>query len=270
MSRDIRKIFLRSTPPPQKLSLLVPIFNEAHNLAQVIRILDEVPWPLKVECVFVDDGSTDGSESVIRKARPKNLEVRFFRFEKNQGKGAAIQKGIEEANGEIIAVQDADQEYDPNDLLTLIQPFLEGKADVVYGSRFRRDVRQVHRTFHRSINVLLTLLSNMASGIYLSDMETCYKVFRADVLKSFHLRTKRFGFEPEVTAYLAKFSLRVLEFPISYFPRNYLEGKKIGWKDGVAALWFIFKFNFLTSPESCLKNEAVVVPAARDAKKDAA
>ncbi len=256
MEQDISQIFNRDTAEVKLLSLVIPVFNESRSLPRLIRVLGSVKWPVATEWLFVDDASLDNSVEVIEKFKSEFPSIRLIKREKNGGKGSALRVGIDAAQGQVIAIQDADLEYDPNDLVTLCGPLIAGKADVVYGSRFKRDVRQVHRTFHRYANALLTLLSNLCTGIFLSDMETCYKVFRADVLKSFAFDSDRFGFEPEVTAYMAKFRLRILEYPISYFPRSYVEGKKINWKDGIAAFWFIFKYNFLVSPEKCLKDTA--------------
>lgn len=259
--------FQRYAPKATKLSLVIPLYNEEKNLEALLRILGEIRWPLRVEFVFVDDCSTDNSVTILERLTPTYPEIRIIRKTRNEGKGSAVARGIAEATGEIIAIQDADLEYDPRDLMHLIQPIIHNRADVVYGSRFRRDGHQVHRTYHRWINMVLTHLSNWASGISLTDMESCYKVFRADVLKRFHLRCKRFGFEPEITAYIAKFPLRVQEFPVSYFPRTYLQGKKIGWKDGVAALWHIFKFNLLVSAPDCLLPENATQSTTTDLKK---
>lgn len=226
-----------------KLSLIIPVYNEASHLENFFRILMEVELPCSAEYVFVDDHSSDNSWEIIQKLTTGRSDCIAYRQDKNKGKGAALHKGIELASGDIVVVQDADFEYDPTDLPKLVEPVLEDKADVVYGSRFHKGRNQVHRTMHYLINRFLTLMSNMLSGLYLTDMETCYKVFRADIIKGLILESQRFGFEPEVTAKIAKLKIRVHEYPISYFPRNYLEGKKITWRDGVAALWFIFKFN---------------------------
>jgi glycosyltransferase involved in cell wall biosynthesis len=247
--------FSRYAPKATKLTLVIPVYNEEKNLEPLLRILGEIHWPLRMEFLFVDDCSVDRSVEILEGLTTTYPEIRVIKKSRNEGKGSAVARGIAEASGEIIAIQDADLEYDPRDLLHLIQPIINNRADVVYGSRFRRDGHQVHRTYHRWINVFLTHVSNWCSGISLTDMESCYKVFRADVLKRFRLQTKRFGFEPEITAYVAKFPLRLQEFPVSYFPRTYLQGKKIGWKDGIAALWHIFRFNFLVSATECLLPE---------------
>ncbi|MDA9951774.1 glycosyltransferase family 2 protein [Oligoflexaceae bacterium] len=228
---------------PDKLSLLIPVYNEATHLEKFFTMLSAVKMPCEVEYVFVDDCSSDESWEIIGKITAGREDCLTFRQSVNKGKGAALHKGIQCASGNIIAVQDADFEYDPRDLTKLVQPVMEDKADVVYGSRFHKSGSQVHRTIHYLINRFLTLVSNILSGLYLTDMETCYKVFKAEIIKGLVLESERFGFEPEVTAKLAKLKLRVHEFPIHYHPRNYLEGKKITWKDGVAALWFILKFN---------------------------
>ena len=247
-----------------KLSLVIPIYNEANHLQEFFDKLFLISFPCEVEYVVIDDSSTDASWSIISavKANHQNFNMIIHSQVKNSGKGAAIHKGIELATGTIITIQDADFEYDPKDLNKLIQPVIEGRADVVYGSRFHKSNSQVHRTFHYLINRVLTLFSNILSGLYLTDMETCYKVFRAEILKSLNLESKRFGFEPEVTAAIAKLKLRIEEYPISYFPRNYIEGKKINWKDGVAAFWFILKYNVRPKNTSIKKEMPVKFLAA--------
>lgn len=226
-----------------KVSLVIPVYNEAEHLHQFFEKLFETAIHDDIEYVVVDDHSSDSSWEIVTKWATRKPQLCCYRQSKNIGKGAALHKGIELAAGEIIAIQDADFEYDPRDLKKLIQPILADEADVVYGNRFAKNRPQVHRTTHYLINRFLTLLSNLMSGLYIGDMETCYKVFRADVLKPIELVSKRFGFEPEITAKIAKLRLRIQEHAISYYPRTYLEGKKINWKDGVAALWFIFYFN---------------------------
>jgi len=231
------------------VSFIIPVYNEGPHLKDFFKLILNMKFGFETEFVIVDDHSTDNSWEIIQTIA-ESSPVKIFRQDKNQGKGAAIRRGIEQATGDIILIQDADFEYDPNDLDSLVKPILENRADVVFGSRFRKTSPQIHRTFHYLINRFLTLVSNMLSGLYLSDMETCYKVFRADVIKPLikGFEADRFGFEPEVTAAVAKLKLRVHEYPISYFPRGYLEGKKINWKDGVAALWFIIKFNLRSLP----------------------
>lgn len=224
------------------LTLVVPIFNEASHLRLFLQTLDNTDFGVKTEFVFVDDASSDESWQILQDFI-FSRDVQRVRQDLNCGKGAAIHRGIGLARGDFVGIQDADFEYDPNDLKKLMQPLLEDRADVVYGSRFRSDGPQVHRTFHYLVNRLLTLLSNLLSGLYFSDMETCYKVFRGDLIRNIHFRSQRFGFEPEVTAHIARLKVRAQEFPISYFPRRYIEGKKITWKDGFAALFHIVRFN---------------------------
>jgi glycosyltransferase involved in cell wall biosynthesis len=228
------------------LSIIVPVYNEERLLEKVIERLFASTCPIPREWIFVDDCSTDKSLSVL-----ESLSVthgfQVVAQARNQGKGAAVIRGIGCATGDYIVIQDADFEYDPADIPVLLQPLLEGKADVVYGSRFKKNSIQVHRTYHYFVNRFLTMLSNMFSGIYLTDMETCYKIFRSDILKSMNLQSKRFGIEVELTAYLGKISVRIYELPIAYFPRNKLQGKKINWKDGVAALIHLVRFNWIVS-----------------------
>jgi glycosyltransferase involved in cell wall biosynthesis len=225
------------------LSVIIPVHNEGRLLDAALDRLRDAPCPIARELILVDDGSTDDS---LRIARTRAAELGLTVLSRpHRGKGAAVAAGIEAATGDFICVQDADLEYDPRDLAQLVLPLLEDSADVVYGSRFRREAPQVHRTFHYLINRVLTDLSNLLSGIYLSDMETCYKVFRADLLKAMRLRSERFGFEVETTAYVAKVNARIYELPISYAPRTKLAGKKIGWRDGLAALIHLVRFNLL-------------------------
>lgn len=238
-----------------KVSIIVPVYNEEPQLRAVIDMLMSSPVTKTYECewLFVDDKSTDKSLSILRECSSQ-YKYRVIAQPINSGKGAAVIQGIKEASGEVILVQDADFEYDPKDLPSLIAPILEGKADVVYGSRFKKNATQVHRTYHYFVNRFLTLLSNMLSGIYLTDMETCYKVFRSDLVKSMNLGCRRFGIEVEFTAYIAKVRARIFELPISYFPRTRLQGKKINWRDGVAALWFLFKYNKLVSAKQAFRS----------------
>lgn len=241
-----------------KLSLLIPFYNEEDNLPSLLKTLTQINWSWPVELVFVDDCSKDRSWNVLNQCltemaeqlKEKQMRVQLFQHPINCGKGVAVQKAISLATGEVLIVQDADREYVPAEIPSLVQPILEGQADVVFGSRFRQNVNQAHRTYHYLVNKLLTFLSNLASGLHLTDMETCYKAFRADILRNIKLKSKRFGFEPEVTAHISRLRLVVWELPISYYPRNYVEGKKITWKDGIAALWHIFYYNFICSDEA--------------------
>ncbi len=234
----------------QTVSLIIPIFNEAMHLERFLNGIDKLELPLRKELVIVNDCSTDNSAEILENFQFQSPVI-FINQARNQGKGAAIRVGIQQATGDFIGIQDADFEYDTDDIPKLLVPLIEGKADVVYGSRFKKTNYQVHRTLHYLVNRTLTMLSNVMSGLYLSDMETCYKFFRADVIKNINLESNRFGFEPEVTAKIARLQLRILELPISYFPRQYLEGKKITWKDGVAALRHMFYFNLVRKHKDC-------------------
>jgi len=225
-----------------KLSVIIPVYNEERHLAEVIPHIFKAPCPIEREFIIVDDKSSDASLEILKNLQSQH-SFKLITQEKNSGKGAAIIRGLSEATGDFVIIQDADFEYDPNDIPALLEPLIQNKADVVYGSRFKKNAPQVHRTYHYFINYLLTTLSNLFSGIYLTDMETCYKAFKADLAKSMKLTSKRFGIEVELTAYLAKTTARVFELPISYFPRTRLQGKKINWKDGLAALYFIYFYN---------------------------
>jgi len=223
------------------LSVVIPVYNERdHLLALIERVLAA---PFEKELIVVDDCSTDGSRDLVKVAAEKYPCVRPLFHEVNRGKGAALRTGFGAATGDVIIVQDADLEYDPNEFPQLLQPILDGRADVVYGSRFLSGPHRVLFFWHSVGNKVLTLYSNMLTNLNLTDMETCYKVFRAEVLRSIVLTSDRFGFEPEITARVARGSWRVYEVPISYSGRDYKEGKKITWRDGVAALWHIAKFN---------------------------
>jgi glycosyltransferase involved in cell wall biosynthesis len=235
-----------------KLSIVVPVYNEERQLEPVIETLMKSPCPIEREWIFIDDSSRDGSLAILKKLSETH-GYRVIEQTPNQGKGAAVIRGISEASGDLIMIQDADFEYDPNDVPFLLDPLILGKADVVYGSRFKASANQVHRTYHYFVNRFLTVMSNLLSGIYLTDMETCYKVFRAELLKPMKLRSQRFGIEVELTAYVAKTRARVYELPISYFPRTRLQGKKISWRDGVAALWHLFRFNSLIKIEQAFE-----------------
>ncbi|MFA5974949.1 MAG: glycosyltransferase family 2 protein [Elusimicrobiota bacterium] len=232
------------------LSIIVPVYNEEATLELLIDSFMKAPCPIDREWIFIDDNSTDKSLTLLQSLAAR-YSFQVLAQETNLGKGSAVIRGIREARGDLVMIQDADFEYDPREIPQIIQPILDGKADVVYGSRFKHNSPQVHRTYHYFVNRLLTILSNLLSGIYLTDMETCYKVFRADLLKAMKLTSKRFGIEVEMTAYLAKTRARIYELPISYFPRTRLEGKKINWQDGVAALYHLLRFNCFRSPAEC-------------------
>ncbi len=230
-----------------KLSVIIPVFNEGPQLASFIEMVMAAHCPIEREWIFIDDCSRDNSLQILKKYSQTH-QFKVFEQTPNQGKGAAVMRGIQEATGEILIIQDADFEYDPNDVPKLIEPIIGGKADVVFGSRFKQSP-QVHRTYHYFVNRFLTILSNLLSGIYLTDMETCYKVFRTDLVRPMCLKSKRFGIEIELTAYVAKLRASIFEIPVSYFPRTKLQGKKINWKDGIAALYHLFRFNWFTPIE---------------------
>jgi glycosyltransferase involved in cell wall biosynthesis len=226
-----------------KLSVVMPVYNEQATLQQVVARVLAVP--LEIELICVDDGSSDGSREILSGLQASHPQIRVLFQPKNIGKGAALRRGIQEATGDYVIIQDADLEYDPSDYPALLHPLLEGKADVVYGSRFLGSgPHRVLYFWHSVANWLLTLLSNALTNINLSDMETCYKIFRREILQSIPIEEDRFGFEPEITVKIAKRRLRVYEVGISYWGRTYEEGKKIGWKDGVRALWCLLKYTF--------------------------
>ncbi len=224
------------------LSIVIPIYNERNTWRDLIGRVEAVELPLARELVLVDDHSTDGTTEQLRQFQAERPDVKVFFHAVNQGKGAALRTGFAQATGELVIVQDADLEYDPRDYGRLLAPILEGKADVVYGSRFIGGTHRVLYFWHSMGNRFLTLLSNMLTDLNLTDMETCYKLFRTDVIRQIRIEQNRFGVEPELTAKIAKLGLRIYETPISYAGRTYAEGKKIGWKDGVKAIWCILKY----------------------------
>ena len=243
-----------------KLSVVIPVYNEKATIDEILRRVIETPF--RKEIVLVDDCSADGTRQILEKTAqlqsageaqapafdggdPIDLrDLRIFFQTQNQGKGAALRRGFAEVTGDIVLVQDADLEYDPRDYGKLLEPLVDGRADVVFGSRFLGGPQRVHYFWHYVANKMLTLLSDIFTNLKLTDMETCYKVFRRAVLQGIQLKSDRFGFEPEITAKVAKGNWRIYEVPISYAGRTYEEGKKITWKDGVQALWCIIRFRF--------------------------
>lgn len=227
------------------LSVVIPVFNEIDYIATVLGRVRQVVIPgVELEVVVVDDCSSDGTREVLAALSGKDL--RIFLQERNQGKGAALRRGFAEARGDLVLVQDADLEYDPADYPRLLTPLLDGRADVVFGSRFAGgDAHRVLYFWHALGNRFLTLLSNALTNLNLTDMECCYKVFRREVLQQLTLEENRFGIEPELTAKVARLGCRIFEVGVSYAGRTYAEGKKIGWRDGVRAIWCIFKYNVL-------------------------
>jgi glycosyltransferase involved in cell wall biosynthesis len=257
MARQRRNPLALDNP---KVSVVIPVYNEKATIDEILRrVLDT---EIRKEVLIVDDCSTDGTRQMLenlaaRQAKgeatapaqdgsdPIGLrDLRFFFQAPNQGKGAALRRGFAQATGEIVLVQDADLEYDPRDYGVLLEPIIEGRADVVYGSRFLSGPQRVHYFWHYVANRMLTLLSDIFTNLKLTDMETCYKVFRKEVLKGIEIKSNRFGFEPEITAKIAKHKWRIYEVPISYAGRTYEEGKKITWKDGFQALWCIIRYKF--------------------------
>ena len=225
------------------LSVIIPCYNEINTIEEVINKVKNTSIKSK-QIIIIADFSTDGTREFLNSLKDESIKVVLQN--KNQGKGAAIAKGINFATGDISIIQDADLEYDPNEYEKLVKPILANKADVVFGSRFQgAEPHRVVYFWHRVGNGFLTLLSNIMTDINLTDMETCYKAFRTEILKSIKIREKRFGFEPEITAKVARKRCRIYEVGISYFGRTYEEGKKIGWKDGVRAIWCIVKYNLL-------------------------
>lgn len=227
----------------KKLSIVVPVYNEKKSIELVIDKINKVKIDnIKKEIIVVDDASTDGTSEILD-SKISNKVSKIIHHEKNTGKGGALKTGFKEATGDIVIVQDADLEYNPNEYEALIKPILEGKCDVVYGSRFKKNKELSDYKLNHFANIFLTKLSNLLTRYKLTDMETCYKVFKSEIIKSINIEEKRFGFEPEITAKLAKKKVKLIEVPISYNPRRKDEGKKIGIKDGFRALYCIIKYN---------------------------
>jgi glycosyltransferase involved in cell wall biosynthesis len=229
-----------------KLSILIPVFNEAKTIIPVLEMVSNAPsGGLEKELIVVDDGSTDGTRDILNSLNPADYSARIYFHEKNQGKGAALRTAQGHASGDVIIIQDAELEYSPQEYPELLRPILEGKADVVYGSRLSGG--KVTRAFHFTHylgNKFLSLLTNILYDCTLTDMETCYKVFKADIFKSVVIKSNRFEFEPEITAKVLKQGVRIYELPISYFGRDFSEGKKITWKDGFAAIIALIRYRF--------------------------
>lgn len=236
----LRQLGVYKLPTTFKLSVVIPVYNERGTVAELVRRVQAVP--IDKEILLVDDGSTDGTPTVLAKLA-EQPGVRLIRHERNQGKGAALRTGFAAATGDVVIVQDADLEYDPAEYPRLLQPIIDGRADVVYGSRFSGNVARIHLFWHRVANGILTFVSNVFTNLNLSDIESCYKVFRREVVQGMKLRENRFGIEPELTAKIARGRWRVYEMPISYSGRDYSEGKKIGWRDAVRALYCIVRYS---------------------------
>jgi len=232
-----------------KLSVVIPVYNEEKTVEELLQRVEAAPLPEGVEreIVVVEDGSSDGTRDLLRRlVADDESRFRLVEHARNRGKGAAIRSGFKEVSGEIVLIQDADLEYDPREYPRLLAPILSGDADVVFGSRFTGGPHRVLFYWHYLGNRFLTTLSNMFTDLNLSDMETCYKVFRREVLAGLELKSERFGIEPELTAKVAKRRARIFEVPISYHGRTYAEGKKIGWRDGFSAIWAILRYNLFS------------------------
>jgi len=231
------------SPEDLLLTVVIPVYNEEATLREIVEVVRQEPT--RKEIILVDDGSTDGTPAILEELET-TPGIRVIRHEKNSGKGAALKTGFREAEGNVVIIQDADMEYDPGDYEELLRPILEGKADVVYGSRFLvRHYARVHLYSHYLGNRMLTLFSNLMTGLNLTDMETCYKMFRKEIVDKIDLKSRRFDVEPEITAKIAKLKCRIYEVPISYAGRDFDEGKKITWRDGFAAIRAILKYRFV-------------------------
>jgi glycosyltransferase involved in cell wall biosynthesis len=229
------------------LSVVIPVYNEAASVAQLIERVRRAPVEIPREIIVVDDASSDGTAEILKDAEAASSgDLRLIRHVANRGKGAAVRTGLAAARGEVVLIQDADLEYDPRDYALLLEPILEGQADVVFGNRFHGGPHRVLYFWHYVANRALTLLTNVLTGLNLSDMEVGYKAFRTDVLRRLELRSERFGIEPELTIKVARLRCRIYEVPIRYYGRTYEEGKKITWRDGVAAVYHIFRYRLFS------------------------
>lgn len=243
----------RRTKEYMKLSVVIPVYNEAGTIRQIVQRVQSVP--VDKEIILVDDCSKDGTRAILQEMAQADGSLKVLFHEFNQGKGAALRTGFAAAAGDAVIIQDADLEYDPTEYPKLLQPLIDGKADVVFGSRFvGGDCRRVLYFWHSMGNKLLTFFSNCFTNLTLTDMETCYKVFRREIIQSIKIEENRFGFEPEITAKIAKMRCRMYEVGISYAGRTYEEGKKVGWKDGFRAIWCILKYNLFRRPSKVEKS----------------
>jgi len=231
-----------------KLSIIIPVYNEIATIAEIIRRVRAAPIQIPMELIFIDDCSVDGTREFLQNyvsgEAAKGAEVKVFSHERNLGKGAAIRTGISHVTGTFVLIQDADLEYDPQDFGALLKPILEDRADVVFGNRFHGGTHRVLYFWHSIGNRVLTTLCNMVTNLNLTDMEVGYKVFRTEIIRQIRLESSRFGFEPEITVKVAKLGCRIYEVPISYYGRTYAEGKKINWRDGIAAFFHIIRYRF--------------------------